>query len=194
MNRDDIFRFLGGLMSDEEKISFEERLNKSPMLQKEFNDVKNILREFKENDSIEVKEDYFNNILPRFREKLEKKKSFTLVPKYAAGFAIVILLALTAIFILNEKEVDESAIAVNDEYNYEAVDDYLKSYSTLSSTIISDSIYNEDVIDSLIADELNLQEHSLEYAVSSYLPAEVYSYSNEEAEIIYHELLNKKIL
>jgi len=106
MKRDDlIFRYLSDLMTEAEKIEFEKELSKSGELKDELKKEENLLESI--NSCADIKSDsaYFQNLLPRVREKLEKKKRIKLAAKFAylipVSAALILILLNTGKF-LNE--------------------------------------------------------------------------------------------
>ncbi len=73
-NRDKIIRYFDNQMPAEERELFEKEINNSPGLQKEIEEHKLLMSSFKETEGLELKEGYINNIVPKFRERLERRK------------------------------------------------------------------------------------------------------------------------
>jgi hypothetical protein len=92
---DDILRYLSDFMSEKEKLEFEKELSFSEELRNQVAQKKSILE--KMNALTDIKEDspYFQNLLPRVRAKIEKKKSTVWVPRWA-----YLLVSTTAVILI----------------------------------------------------------------------------------------------
>ena len=96
-NKEKILNYLSDQMSEEEKRKFESELNSSSELKREFNEAKEKLDKFSFNDDVYLEEDYFGNLLPKTRAKLEKDD----VPFYKKkiAFAVPVLAAIIIVLI-----------------------------------------------------------------------------------------------
>jgi len=92
---DDILRYLSDFMSEKERLEFEKELSFSEELRNQVAEKKSILENM--NAIADIKEDspYFQNLLPRVRAKVEKKKSVMWVPRWA-----YLLVSSTAVILI----------------------------------------------------------------------------------------------
>ncbi|MDP4192552.1 MAG: hypothetical protein Q8858_13380 [Bacteroidota bacterium] len=207
---EDILRYLSGLMSEVEKEKFELELNHSEVLKKEFEKQISLLNKAKVlEEDLSANSPYFNNLLPRVRQRMEKKKRFGLYPRFAFALPIA---AVIAYFIINpfshnssipnteiqqSQELRQTVAQINDETKADILKDIMdtensaENRNALSSAAVSDS-ENSEILDNKVADAL----FDSEEAKVSYLENEdlVGSLSGEETENIYSTLLHKKIL
>lgn len=95
---DEILKYLSDMMNDREKREFENKLNSSAELQTELNEAKQMLNSFSALDNAAVNEQYFANLLPRARMKMERKKKFGIVKKIS--FAVPVLTSAVILFFL----------------------------------------------------------------------------------------------
>lgn len=202
-NKNEILKYLSGLMSDSERAIFEKRLDSDRELQKEFESLKFKLDTLKETTEIESDTGYFNNLLPRSLEKISykrEKKSKYLIPAFS--FVVTILL----IFLLNLPLLEEDS-SQNNLSEIEFVQLIEESDSSEISALFESNFINDYVfyrsgeynnyIDFEIEDEFYLLNES--YLDEIYYEPEIdidpySSITDAEAEIIYEELINKKIL
>lgn len=77
-NDERILKYLSKLMSENERLDFEIKLASSDELKSDLASINNQLEEVSFPKTIEVDERYFANLLPRVRERLEKKKKIIL--------------------------------------------------------------------------------------------------------------------
>lgn len=202
-NKNEILKYLSGLMSDSERAIFEKRLDSDRELQKEFESLKFKLDTLKETTEIESDTGYFNNLLPRSLEKIsykrEKKSKYLIT---AFSFVVTILL----IFLLNLPLLEEDS-SQNNLSEIEFVQLIEESDSSEISALFESNFINDYVfyrsgeynnyIDFEIEDEFYLLNES--YLDEIYYEPEIdidpySSITDAEAEIIYEELINKKIL
>ena len=203
MNRDTILKYLSGLMNADEQLQFEQQLESNPELKAEYDRINSSLKELNDLNKVESESVYFNNLIPRMHKKMNENNGKGLVrfvPSFS--FAIVILM----IFLLQFPNLDENSVY---ELNYsdneiasilsETDDSLLSDYLELG-LVDNFSYYSYETDDSfpdVYIDQTILSEIGLEQSDEYYdygLSANINDYSSEEANIIYEELINKKIL
>lgn len=91
---DDMLKYLSGLMTDDEIISFKEELKKSPELNYRFENVKAKIFEIGRISEIPTDEAYFNNLLPLVHERNTQLKSKNYFAKFAYSLPVSIVLAV----------------------------------------------------------------------------------------------------
>lgn len=94
---DEILKYLSDLMNDKEKAEFEKEVSLSDDLRMEVENYKSILGQLKLNADIKEDSPYFQNLLPRVREKLGKGKIKRLMPR--AAYLVPTLTAVALIII-----------------------------------------------------------------------------------------------
>jgi hypothetical protein len=194
MNNDNlIFLYLDNQMSDNERLKFEERLKNSPELKAQFQQIKMNLDNLKSAPLPET-EDYFNNLIPLFRQNMEskQKKEKSFIPKFASYASLaVIMVVLLFVYIMNKESADNH-IAEYTDYNLTELEVILSEY--LHSDDISlvpemTDMEFSDRVDSIIT------ENYL-FAAGIYFDynSAIKSLSDEDADIIYTQLINKDII
>ena len=185
-------------MNDEEKRTFEIELSTSPELSNQLEHYKNLLQSLKVDEQKFVNEDYFANLVPKFRKNLSvDKKPFKFKTAYAitaAASVLAIVLLIFNPFNASENDsVDKFLSTLSENEATEILDYYSDDLSTKNTEQlngISDSLLTE-----LISSELNLQETDLKRLVSADEISIESIYSeirSEEADLIYNEILKTK--
>lgn len=197
-----IFLYLKGKMSSEQRILFEDELKKSEVLSNDFKDYKNFVFSINETKNIDLNKDYLESIVPYFRSRLErkdKKKSFKKLKYVFASLLIIV----TGYFVIsnynkdNKQELNQTlADLSNDEINLIANDFYVVEDLSLSMDDVSAqkiySIYAEDLKTSLVE---SIGDANSNVVLSKFNITDVDQYlSDADIEIIYSQLIDKKIL
>lgn len=192
-----IILYLDNQMNDEERKSFEDELSKSSELSNQFQHYKNVLQSLKVNEQRFTNEDYFINLVPKFRETiLVNKKSFKIKTAFAltvVASAAIVLLFFNPFQTSENNSADKIISTLNETEAVEILDYYSNGLSTINNEQLNG--YSDSLFSDLIYSELNLEETDINRVVS----AEEISIENiyseikpEEADIIYNEILNKK--
>jgi len=192
-----IILYLDNQMNDEERKSFEDELSKTSELSNQFQHYKNVLQSLKVNEQRFTNEDYFINLVPKFRETiLVNKKSFKIKTAFAltaVASAAIVLLFFNPFQTSENNSVDKIISTLNETEAVEILDYYSNGLSTIDNEQLNG--YSDSLFSDLIYSELNLEETDINRVVS----AEEISIENiyseikpEEADIIYNEILNKK--
>ena len=197
MNNDErIIKYLEGELSEAEKVLFEKELSDSEALRNELYAYKKVLTEFDEQKSFETDAHYFNSIIPKAREKLERKE--TINPFRKISFAAAFILILVAGYFLfqplffssseNILTIEELANNMTDAELDEMIDYLLTEDET---ELIDEDIYNfeEDDLENIIY--ASTYENKL--AIISDFGINDFSADipETEKEEIYNELINK---
>jgi len=172
-------------------------LSKSSELSNQFQHYKNVLQSLKVNEQRFTNEDYFINLVPKFRETiLVNKKSFKIKTAFAltvVASAAIVLLFFNPFQTSENNSADKIISTLNETEAVEILDYYSNGLSTINNEQLNG--YSDSLFSNLIYSELNLEETDINRVVS----AEEISIENiyseikpEEADIIYNEILNKK--
>jgi hypothetical protein len=193
-----IIRYFDNQMPDAEKELFEIEINNSPGLQKEIEEYKLFISTFKE---IELKEGYFNNIVPKFREKLDKESKpkslsvrFALAGSSIAAVIIAVLLFSNSPNNTNIENIEQLASQMTTEDINAAANTYLNNINLSDLNINSSEVY-DSIFTKILDNELNVSSNSNLNLISSNNTSlsQLEQYiSNEEADNIYNEILNKQ--
>ncbi|HSP87080.1 MAG TPA: hypothetical protein VLN45_03045 [Ignavibacteriaceae bacterium] len=199
MNKDEkIRKYMEGELSPDELINFEKEISNSPELKKEIDSFRNILNQFRNLSNYDGGEYYFTNILPRFKEKISKKKQYKAKPSFTFGSVTIIVIALLLIFINLNKDLktgDEQLTL--QQLDNEELNIYLNNFTQdLNSSQLTENILEEDdsVFNKMIADELSLNGNSGDYLVdvtSNDFYNILNELSEEDLEGIYNSLIKE---
>ncbi|MGK9367584.1 hypothetical protein ACSSWA_01635 [Melioribacter sp. Ez-97] len=160
---EEILKYYSGLLTDEEKKSFEEKLSVSPRMKEEFDKTGEIINRLKEYSAADADESYFANLLPRVREKIDRQRGKVVFGKIAYALSISLAAALLLIFSFVNTPVNSSTdyVLEQEEVIKNIVADYLASgYSEEDYTIDiqPESIEDQELVDYLLTDDNLLTE------------------------------------
>ncbi len=201
-----VIKYIDGSLPEGEKEAFEKLLAESPELKVELKRVQNIIGELKKAGSPEVDETYFNQIVPRFRERLEKDKNKSFIPGLAVGAATVV--AAIIVFLVMYNPIYNIPVSNSADTTFAAQLSDQDVYNVLQSYSLNNDFYSvpvngnnntgiDSVLSQMITSQLNLDSvHVLDlYAANENgdIQSLVNSMDKSEAENIYKELLKKKI-
>ncbi len=196
------YLYLKNKMSDKERIIFEDDLNKSELLKNDFEEYKNITHLITESKNIKINKDYLESIVPEFRRKLEQKQAKKSSKNLKYMFATVVIIIAGYVVVSqfnteNNQELNQALTELsNDEIDFitddfYVSDDLTKNIDDESSSKIY-SIYTENLKASF--DE-SFSEINSSRVLSTYKITDVDKYlTDDEMELIYSELIEKKIL
>ena len=196
------FLYLKGKMNSEERKDFEDELNNSESLKKDFTEYKKLTSYIDEVKDVHLNGEYSETIITEFRERLESKRdlnSFKII-RYSFSAIVLIVVGYFLISVLDkEKPVEITSILTefsDDEieslsYNFDYSAD-IENHITDDNVNRIDSIYNEKLSSSISA---SLQENGLEYIFNINNLSDVDEYLSEnDVDIIYAQLINKEFL
>jgi hypothetical protein len=198
---DKVLRYIEEEMTPSEKEGFEKELANSQELKNEIAEYHRLMNHIKEAKKVSIDERYFTTIIPRFRLKQPTAKK-RLYPVYAAvSMAAVII----AIFILypgkngNIKSTIPQVTAVLDSSAIESPEQIAGDYNNIDdntdTTIIENDEYNA-AIKKMLLDELKVSEESLDsiyYSSYATYSQSISDLSDEESQVIYDEIINKRL-
>lgn len=201
-NKDTILKYLSDLMQDDEKIQFEERLKTDSKLKEEFDRVQASLNELSSTSNLQDDSSYFNNLVPKIHDRMESKKrkrNIILAPAISVAVTVLIIFFLQFpksseqnLFNLNISSDDLSTI-VTDSDSFDVGD-------FIGSNFIEDyAYYNSSGADDLSSylDDSFISEVNPEDIDTYYDNEQITNYgdfSNDDVDVVYEELINKKIL
>jgi hypothetical protein len=193
-----IILYLDNQMNDEEKRIFEVELSKSVELSKQMESYKSIMHSMKIDENDFHDQDYFVNLIPRFRKNLSSnKKSFKVRTAYAFTAAASVLVIVVLIFNPFKSSENDSLEKLISTFSENEAVEILEYYSDDLSNIKTEQLNgtSDSLFSGLISSELNLQETDLKRLVSAdeISIESIYSeIKSEEADLIYNEILKKK--
>lgn len=202
-----LLKYFENEMSDHERKEFEAVLLSNPDLLKKLNEFQKVSSSFSAYNNVEVDERYFSNLIPRFNEK--KKSKISLFTEYlfrpvylypilsSAAAVIIIFITLNSI----NKVTPFNFQTVASEMQENEINEQLNS---IKEDYYSTEINKESIPDSIVGDYYYSQITESPDQVSEYITStsgytvtenSIYNdLSDEEADKIYNELINKKIL
>ena len=197
-----IVKYLDGQFSAEEKIEFEKQLRYNEDLKKAFDEYQNVNELISFAKTGEVNENYFDNIIPRFRQLLNKKIRVSPVKKLSYAFVTVILF-VGSFYIFDNYRVNNSSDnntieSITQNISGEQINE-MRDYLTDNSWVVP----NEDLVYQAVdEDDFNLdgimQSISTEEKLNiltDYQINNLESFAGEdELQQTYDELLTKSIL
>jgi len=196
-----IILYLDNQMNDEERRIFEIELSKDTELSKQLESYKNFMHSMKIDENDFRDQEYFVNLIPKFRKNLSADKrsfkiktAYTLTAVASVASVVAIVLLIFNPFKTSENNSVEKLISTFNES--EAVD-ILNYYSDDLSNIKTEQLNgtSDSLFTGLIYSELNLQETDLGHLISADEISIETIYSeiqSEEADLIYNEILKKK--
>ena len=193
-----IILYLDNQMNDEEKRIFEIELSKSVELSMQMESYKSIMHSMKIDENDFHDQDYFVNLIPKFRKNLSSnKKSFKVRAAYAFTAAASVLVLVILIFNPFKSSENDSLEKLISTFSENEAVEILEYYSDDLSNIKTEQIdgTSDSLFSGLISSELNLQETDLNRLVSAdeISIESIYSeIKSEEADLIYNEILKKK--
>ncbi len=203
MNKyDDIMiKYFDGQLSVNEIKEFEGEKETNTELKDAFENYRKVNEQFSTKDELLANQDYFNGIIPRFRQKLDKGTYVFPIRKISFTFATVLLIILSYLlfqnYFFNQSVTNYSIESITDNLSEEEMNE-LADY-------ISDDFWNpisgEEKL--LILEEIDLSLEGLIASVSieegvmilsDYQINDIFSLADEkELEIAYNEILTKRI-
>lgn len=86
------FNYLHNKLNDSEKLQFEEDLVTDKKFAREFQEYQKIARLISDSKKVKLNEDYINNVIPVFRERISERSSTIIKP--VIGFAISLIIMI----------------------------------------------------------------------------------------------------
>lgn len=183
-NKEKIIRYLNGEMTETEINEFNKLLQSDENLMKEFNEFKKIYEMIENSRNVKINDNYLDSILPQFRQKISKKKNYSLKPAFAL-MSIIIIAGLILLIFYQSPDTNSNGIFTDipDEILLNSIsDDYT-------------NLLEPEKIDSLLAEKISINSDELknylfsDLDLTNLLDNELVSSDDEEA--IYSALINK---
>ena len=203
MNKYDdiIIKYFDGQLSVDERKEFEGELEKNTEFKNAFENYRKIHEQFSTKDEQLADQDYFNGIVPRFRQKLDKGSYVLPIRKIGFSFATILLIISTYLlfqnYFFNQSATNYSVESITENLSEEEIneladyisDDYWNTISNEEKLLILEEI--ELNLEGLIA-SVSVEEGVM--ILSDYQINDIYSLADEEElEIAYNEILTKQI-
>ncbi len=193
-----IILYLDNQLNNEEKRKFEIELSKSASLLQQMDDYKNVLMQLKFDEEKVNGEDYFINMIPKFREKLTSdKKRFQLNTSYSlAAFVSVMIIVFLFFYPFKSAEnnsIDGMITELNESEAAEIFNYLTNGFSSENINQLngsSDSLFSELIFSEFSLDESNMNKLMANNDIS--VDKICNDLQSDEAEIIYNEILKKK--
>lgn len=197
-----IILYLDNQLSDNEKIKFEKELESSEEFRKEFENYKTMLKEFKASENVGVDELYFNSLTPRILEKVIQNKKRKLIPVFAIGFAVTVVIIFIVFFNQGKSDnFNESIKDIASNLSKEELQETINSLPGQNSYV--DPAYNISdyniTDDSMITDELSFEikpkvNNNLDFLFEKNIDYStlISSLDEQEADKVYSEIINKR--
>ncbi len=203
MNKYDdiIIKYFDGQLSVNEIKEFERELETNTELKNAFENYRKVNELFSTKDEQLADQDYFNEIIPRFRQKLDKVSYVSPIRKIGFTFATILLIISSYLlfqnYFFNQSATNYSVESITENLSEEEINE-LADY-------ISDDYWNpiSDEEKFLLLEETDLSLEGLIASVSveegvmilsDYQINDIYSLADEEElEIAYNEILTKQI-
>jgi hypothetical protein len=202
-----IFLYLDNQLSDSQRNQFERELQNSPELFAQFEKYKNLLKGFSDLKYIEADENYFVNLIPRFREKIANKKVVSkkavFIPEFALVVTSVVAISVLLFFtLLNNKNNNLMNLqSITSQISSEDIDETLGYYGSnlvepLDTSSLDLSSRSDSLIDNALVNEILTNNDN---KIENYLVNDDVNYSTlikdvnpENIELIYAKLKNKR--
>ncbi len=195
-NNEKIIKYIEGDLSSEEKIQFEKEFSQSKDLQNELAAYKKVLGKIDEQNSIEYDSNYFVNLIPSLKDKLNENSTVKQSWKFA--YTLTFILILTTGYLIFTPFLDSSSnniLTVNEFANKISDDEINELINYLGDDsedyLIDEDYYNPDEteLENIILSSSNEIKIAIisEYAIND-LTSELPEF---EKETIYNELIDK---
>ncbi len=194
-----IFRYLDNQMLEYEKSEFEKELNTSIFLKEKFDEVKERFEAVKKLDDFNKESVYFSTLTARFREKNTKLVTNKNYQKYGIAFSSLIVVFFTFIILFHLMSVDEKIIVKTPSNEIAEINSAINIFipERLSLANYEYTEEDENILNQKLYEELELTDQKASksmFNTAKDINKLIADLSDEEIEIIYSELSNKKIL
>ena len=203
MNKYDdmIIKYFDDQLSVDERKEFERELETNTELKDAFENYRKVNELFSTKEELMVSKDYFNDIVPRFRQMLDKEAYVFPIRKIAFTFATILLIISSYLlfqnYFFNQSVTNYSIQSITDNLSEEEMneladyisDDYWNSVSREEKFLMLEE--RDFSLEGVIA---NLTEEESMMILSDYQINDIYAFADEkELEQAYNEILTKRI-
>lgn len=185
-------------LKDVETVLFEAELKSSPELSEQLQHYKRMLHLIRIDEQKLGNEQYFVNLVPKFKQSItsgNRQLNFRTAYTFAGlVIAIMVAFAIYNPFRLSDNNTLDKLISTVGENEAKQIYDFY-SDNFQSSSLVQENGTSESILTDMISSELNLQEADLNQLVQTERIKidNIYSLLQEdEANLIYNEILNKK--
>ena len=198
---DKIILYVDGQMNDDERAAFEKDLLNSSALRDELESYKKFLLSLKELKEVNPEEEYFIQMIPKLRGRIEERKKAKYIPKLALSFTTITAVTVVLIFSFLNKGVKKEIPVVPSSTSSQTGSNISVSFSLYPDQISLNNMTNDEiagydsVFNAMISNELNLSPQSLNYLSAdnnSDVQSMLQGIDEKEANEIYNQLLHKK--
>lgn len=193
-NNEQILKYLSGLMNESEKTQFENEIQNSKVLKNEYEEIQKQLSEMIKLKSASANETYFNNLLPKVKERINSKEKMGLYKKLYYLVPVTAAVLITILFWPGtEQSLGEYTSQLTDEIinniDYESVADHAFSEVYYTNELLYDS-YNNDLFSISLPDDVPISKEQLynEIDIASYDYSFLNDLSEEELKSIYNKI------
>jgi len=203
MNKYDdmIIKYFDDQLSVDERKQFERELETNTELKDAFENYRKVNELFSTKEELMVSKDYFNDIVPRFRQMLDKEAYVFPIRKIAFTFATILLIISSYLlfqnYFFNQSVTNYSIQSITDNLSEEEMneladyisDDYWNSISREEKLLMLEE--RDFSLEGVIA---NLTEEEGMMILSDYQINDIYAFADEkELEQAYNEILTMRI-
>ncbi|MCZ6703522.1 MAG: hypothetical protein O6940_10850 [Ignavibacteria bacterium] len=197
-----VIRYLDKQLSESELKKFELELKNNEDLKKALDSYRELSQLFSGDKKPNIRQGYFNEIVPKFRQRMEKKSNT--FPTRKIGFAFVIILLMIALYVilnvnvLNPKFEELTLQSITENISEEELGELADYVSDDSWRLLYDnSDYELLKEDDLILERIveNVSDADRLILLNDYQINNFYSFIDDnEIENAYNELLTIRIL
>jgi hypothetical protein len=203
---DKIILYLDGQLTGEERTAFEKELSESKSLKEQLNRMKDFNAGLGELKNISAENDYFVQMIPKFRSKHAQKKKFRFFPGITYSVSTATAIIIVMLFVTNKNVKNEIHPAQNNPVSERIVStDANQDAGSLSEQFgfinmsseeiaISDTLLNTMLVRELDLTPQSLSDISQADNNSVDIQTILQGVNDKEADAIYNEILHKKIL
>lgn len=203
---DKIILYLDGQLSRDEAAAFKKELSESKTLRDELKKVKDFNSQISSLNNIAADEDYFVQMIPKFRNKFGLRKRFNLLSGLAYSASTATAVIIIMLFVTNKNVNNEVPVVLNNNItaHQSSFNETQLETNTLSEqygfvNMSREEMANSDsLLNSMLVNELNLTAQSLSEMSAADNTTDIQTIlqgvNEQEADAIYKEILHKKIL
>ena len=148
--KDEVLRYLAGMMSESETKLFEQKLKASDELNSQLRCVREKLSDL-DLKNIDANELYFNNLLPRMRERLEYKKKHSVLKKiYYLAPALTIIITVIIFFPRSSRST---------EFNYQDLAEVV--VNNINDEEVTSKYVSENILDPSLSPIVDNSDYSV---------------------------------